>query len=197
VVTRTQQRLITWGLLALAAFALILGAIYQADTPAFDDTVAGGPVTPAPTSSTTTVSGGGVVGGGGAVGGGGPVGQTGTGTATGADAIEAFLPRSGQASACQEAVGVDLRPGWAATLEINGIPIPSDELNVTIDENGQRVPGERSASRALGQYTFGPEADCPNGQVLRPTGNVLRACIYRVEEGPATCVIKESRFDVL
>lgn len=187
MVTRTQQRLITWGVLTLAAFALVMGTLYQADAPTTDNAVVGGPATPVPTS--TAAVGGGVVGGGGAV------GQT--TTAAGADPIEAFLPRSGQASACQEAVGVDLRPGWAATLEINGIPIPTDELNVTIDENGQPVAGDRSASRALGQYTFGPEADCPNGQVLRPTGNVLRACIYRVEEGPASCVIKESTFDVL
>jgi hypothetical protein len=33
--------------------------------------------------------------------------------------------------------------------------------------------------------------------VLRPTNNVLRACIYRVEDGPANCVIEENSFDVL
>lgn len=189
MVTRTQQRLITWGLLALAALALIMGALYQADTPTADNEVVKGLADPTP--STTAATGGGAVGGGGAV-----AGQT-TTTAPGTDPVEAFLPRSGEASACQEAVGVDLRPGWAATLEINGIPIPNDQLNITTDENGQQVPGERSASRALGQYTFGPESDCPNGKVLRPTDNVLRACIYRVQEGPASCVIKESTFDVL
>ncbi|MDH4364625.1 MAG: hypothetical protein OEY70_11150, partial [Acidimicrobiia bacterium] len=141
-------------------------------------------------ATATTAAGGRVVDGGGAV------GQTAT-TAPSTNPVEAFLPRSGQASACQEPVGVDLKPGWAATIEINGIPIPDDQLNVTTDENGQQVPGDRSASRALGQYTFGPESDCPNGRVLRPTGNVLKACIFRVEEGPASCVIKESTFDVL
>lgn len=187
MVTRTQQRLITWGGLALAAFALVMGALYQADSPPPDNQVVNGRADPTP----TTAAGGGAVDGGGAV-----VGQP-TTTAPGTDPVEAFLPRSGEASACQEAVGVDLRPGWAATLEINGIPIPTDQLNVTTDENGQQVPGDRSASRALGQYTFGPESDCPNGRVLRPTNNLLRACIYRVEEGPASCVIKESTFDVL
>ncbi|MEZ5412581.1 MAG: hypothetical protein R2761_31390 [Acidimicrobiales bacterium] len=184
--TRTQQRLVTWGLLSLAAVALILGAIYQADSPTPDNPVAGALAD----ATATTAAGSGVVGGGGAV------DQVST-TAAVTDPVEAFLPRSGQASACQEAVGVDLRPGWAARLEINGIPIPDDQLNVTTDENGQQVPGDRSASRALGQYTFGPESNCPNGQVLRPTGNVLKACIYRVEEGPASCVVKESTFDVL
>ncbi len=187
MVTRTQQRLITWGVLTLAALALVLGALYQADSPTPDNAAVVGAADPTPTSAA----------GGGAVGVGGVVGGQPTTTAPGTDPVEAFLPNSGEASACQEAVGVDLRPGWAATLEINGIPIPTDQLNVTVDENGQKVPGERSASRALGRYTFGPEADCPNGQVLRPTGNVLRACIYRVDEGPASCVIKESAFDVL
>lgn len=186
MVTRTQQRLVTWGVLAFAAFALVMGALYQADTPTPDNDVVKGLADP----TATTAAGGGAVGAGGAV------GQT-TTTAPGTDPVEAFLPGSGEASACREAVGVDLRPGWAATLEINGIPIPNEELNVTTDENGQQVPGDRSASRALGQYTFGPETDCPNGRVLRPTGNVLKACVYRVEEGPASCVIKESTFDVL
>ncbi len=184
--TRTQQRLVTGGGLAFAAFALILGAMYQADSPTPDNPVVGGLADP----TATTAAGGGAVDVGGAV------GQSAT-TASDIDPVEAFLPRSGEASACQEAVGVDLRPGWAATLEINGIPIPNEQLNVTVDENGQPVSGDRSATRALGQYTFGPESDCPNGQVLRPTGNRLKACIYRVEEGPAACVIKESTFDVL
>ncbi|MDH4076022.1 MAG: hypothetical protein OEW29_08800, partial [Acidimicrobiia bacterium] len=176
----------TWGVLTFAALALILGAIYQADSPTPDNPVVGALAD----ATATTAAGGRVVDGGGAV------GQTAT-TAPSTNPVEAFLPRSGQASACQEPVGVDLKPGWAATIEINGIPIPDDQLNVTTDENGQQVPGDRSASRALGQYTFGPESDCPNGRVLRPTGNVLKACIFRVEEGPASCVIKESTFDVL
>ena len=176
VVTRTQQRLITWGGLGLAALALVLGALYQADSPTPDNNVARDV---ANAGLSTTVPG-----------------QT-TTTAPGSDPVEAFLPLSGEASACREAVGVDLRPGYAAILTINGIPIPPDEMNVTVDENGQAVPGDRSASRALGQYTFGPEPECPNGQVLRPTGNLLRACVYRVEDGPATCVPKETTFDVL
>ena len=110
--------------------------------------------------------------------------------------IERFLPSSGQASACREPVGVDLVPGYAATLSINGIAIAPDEMNVILDGDGS-ISDEVTASRSIGQYTFGPEEDCPNGRVLRPTDNVLRACVYRLEEGPSSCVVSESVFDVL
>lgn len=90
--------------------------------------------------------------------------------------IEGWLPRSGIGSTCSEAVGVDLIPGFGAELTINGRAIPESDMN-----------SSDSASRSLGQYTFGPEEDCPNGTVLRPQGNRVEACVYRLDEGPGSC----------
>lgn len=113
-----------------------------------------------------------------------------------ASPIEAFLPRSGQASACREPVGVDLRVGYGATLTINGVAVAPEEMNVVLDDEGNPTD-EQTASRSLGQYTFGPEEDCPNGRILRATDNVLQACVYRLEDGPDNCAPSENRFDVL
>lgn len=117
-------------------------------------------------------------------------------TATPVSPIEGFLPRSGEASACREPVGVDLIPGYAATLTINGVVIPPEQMNVVTNEDGE-ITEELTASRTLFVYTFGPEPDCPNGEILRATNNVMRACIYRLEDGPANCRISEVTFDVL
>ncbi len=112
------------------------------------------------------------------------------------DPVEGFLPKGGEASACSEPVGVTLAPGYAATLTINGIQIPPDQMNVKLDANGQPTK-EVTASRSLGQYTFGPEPNCPRGKVLRPTQNVVQACVYRIEDGPTNCVVAEHTFDAL
>jgi hypothetical protein len=166
---------VTAGGLVLALFALVLAAIYQDDSPVEDVNVVGAETTlsvdPADPGQSTTDTG--------------PT-----------DPIEGFLPRGGEASACLEPVGVDLAPGYAATLTINGIVIADSEMNVELDEDGEPT-GDITASRSLGQYTFGPEENCPNARVLRPTNNLLQACVYLVTEGPETCDIAEMTFDVL
>jgi hypothetical protein len=178
VISRNRQLVVSLAVVALAGAALGLGIAYQGERLPDDDSPAGD----APAGDTTTAL---------------PEGVGGVTSTTGpTDPIEVFLPRSGQASACREPVGVDLLPGYAATLTINGIEIAPEEMNVALDEGG--VPTrELTASRSIGRYTYGPEEGCPNGRVLRPTDNVLQACVYRVEEGPDSCVIAESTFDVL
>lgn len=101
--------------------------------------------------------------------------------------IEAWLPKSGEGSTCSEAVGVDLIPGYGAVLTINGVTLTEDQTNDRL-----------SAGGSLGQVTYGPEEDCPNGQLLRPQGNVVEACVYRLVEGPENCRIYPSfTFDAL
>lgn len=90
--------------------------------------------------------------------------------------IEGFLPRSGIGSTCSEPVGVDLVPGYGAVLTINGQLLTEGQLN-----------SPQSAGGSLGQVTYGPEEDCPNGALLRPQGNTVEACVYRLAEGPANC----------
>lgn len=97
--------------------------------------------------------------------------------------VEGWLPEAGNGTACSERVGVDLIPGYAATLEINGVQIPAEEMNNYIDEKG----GSQDAGASIGEYTWGPEQDCPHGTILRPTQNKVIACIYRVEEGIESC----------
>ncbi len=101
--------------------------------------------------------------------------------------VEGWFPQTGVGSTCTEAVGVDLIPGYAALLVINGEPIPDTELNIYT--NPEAPPGERelTASGALGRYTWGPEEGCPNGRLLRPEGNSVMACVYRVDQGPNGC----------
>ena len=101
--------------------------------------------------------------------------------------IEGWFPKSGEGSTCSEPVGVDLVSGYAANLIINGETLTPEQLNDT-----------QSAGRTLDQYTYGPEADCPNGALLRPQNNVVQACVYRVIDGPETCELTQAfTFDAL
>lgn len=109
--------------------------------------------------------------------------------------IEGWFPQSGAGSGCREPVGVDLIGGYGAILTINGVTIAPEEMNVVLDENGE--PTEQiSASRSLGHYTFGPEVNCPNDDVLRATDNLIQACVYQLVEGPDACVMAEFTFDL-
>jgi hypothetical protein len=105
--------------------------------------------------------------------------------------IERWFPQAGEGSACSEPVGVDLIPGYSALLTINGIPIAPEDTNqfVTIDNDGDGTTDATaiSAGASQGQVTWGPEPDCPFGEILRPTSNRVTACIYRIEDGPENC----------
>jgi hypothetical protein len=111
--------------------------------------------------------------------------------------IEGFLPKSGEASACSEEIGVDLAPGFGAKLTINGTEIAPEEMNVNLDEEGN-ISDVVTASRSLGQYTFSPEDNCPNGSLLRPLDNVLEVCIYRLSDNTQACAVRRQNiFDAL
>jgi hypothetical protein len=43
--------------------------------------------------------------------------------------IERLIPARGSEILAQEAIGVDLRPGWTGVLVVNGIEIPEDQLD--------------------------------------------------------------------
>lgn len=112
-------------------------------------------------------------------------------------AIEGFLPRSGEASACREEVGVDLAPGFGARLTINGIDIAPEEMNVNLDGDGN-ISDVITASRSLGHYTFSPTDACPNGRFLRPVDNRLEVCVFRLSDATGACAFRaENIFDAL
>ncbi|MEM7337338.1 MAG: hypothetical protein AAF467_01755 [Actinomycetota bacterium] len=173
MVTRTRQRFITISLLVLAGIAMTFAIAYQGERLPDGPSVVGNVNNAAnggvPTADTVVVTG----------------------------PIEGFLPRSGEGTACREPVGVDLAPGFGATLTINGIAIAPEEMNVNLDPEGNPT-GVVTASRSLDQYTFGPEPNCPDGRVIRATDNLVQACIYRLEDGPGTCTLNtEFTFDAL
>ncbi len=116
------------------------------------------------------------------------------GTPLNVNPIEGWFPRSGIGSTCSEPVGVDLIPGYSAILTINGVEIADVDTNVYVDIENRVI----SAGGSQGHVTWGPEESCPNGTILRPQGNVVEACVYRVEEGPGSCRVGESfSFDAL
>lgn len=181
----TVQRLIMGAMVGVAVLALVLGALYQEDDRLDGPTVVGGDA-----SAPVTTAGSGAAAGDGAAAGGAD------GVSAGGP-IEGFLPTSGEASACREAVGVDLIPGYGAILTINGIEIPPESMNVNLDEDGE-ITNEITASRSIGHYTFKPDDDCPNGAYLRPTNNLLEVCVYRLSDETQRCVRQEQRvFDAI
>ena len=182
VVSKRTQRLVTIGLIVAAALILSMDLLIPGDddsdpSPAI---IVGDP-------GTSAADGGGATGG--AATGGGDAPAT-------SSPIEGFLPRSGEGSACREPVGVDLIPGYAATLTINGIAIAPEQMNVITNAEGE-ISNEQTASRTLSQFTFGPEENCPNGEIIRATNNQVQVCVYRLEDGPANCSLTSFSFDVL
>ena len=45
------------------------------------------------------------------------------------EAVELLIPQPNAVVLKQNEVGVDLKPGWLATLAINGVRIPEDQVN--------------------------------------------------------------------
>jgi hypothetical protein len=188
--SRGVQRLIMGAMVAVAVLAIVVGALYQEQ-----DRLGGGPVVVGGDASAPVTTSGGSAGAGSP--------DDGQESADGGDGdtsggpIEGYLPRSGEASACREEVGVDLIPGYGAELTINGIEIAPEAMNVNLDASGN-ITNEITASRSLGHYTFRPEDNCPNGTYLRPVGNVLEVCVYRLSDPSRRCVRQEQRtFDAL
>ncbi|MEM9561989.1 MAG: hypothetical protein AAGA93_05195 [Actinomycetota bacterium] len=180
---QTRQRFAMGAMVLAALLAITIGAVYQDDDRLDDVSVVGGDAQ-APVSTTPG-------------GGGGAAVAPGDAAAPAGGPIEAFLPRSGEASACSEAVGVDLIPGYGAELTINGIEIAAEQMNVNLDEDGE-ITDVITASRSLGQYTFQPDDNCPNGSLLRPVDNVLEVCVFRLSDPTRRCTVQlENVFDAL
>ncbi|MGH1493066.1 MAG: hypothetical protein ACRBK7_27335 [Acidimicrobiales bacterium] len=176
MISQTNQRLAMTAMVAVAFLAIVLGAIYQDDNKLDEPRVIGG-------NTSAPAAGGGAA----------PAADV----AVTAGPIEGFLPKSGEASACSETIGVDLTSGYGAKLTINGIEIAPEQMNVNLDETGA-ISNVITASRSLGQYTFEPDDACPNGSLLRPVDNRLDVCVYRLSDSTERCVVRrEHIFDAL
>ncbi len=169
-VTSLRQRLVIGTAILVAFGALIVAGVYSGDTSPSAPVLSGGPAD-----------------------GGGDRGSD-VAAPLNINPVEGWFPASGEGSGCSEPVGVDLIPGYSAILTINGVTIPDDETNVYISNvDGSANPNLADGARVLsaggsqGHVTWGPEPNCPFGSVLRPTANEVIACIYRLEDGPASC----------
>ena len=185
MISQTRQRFAMGAMVIAAILALAVGAVYQDDDRLDEARVVGAGSS---SDSGSSASGAGAAGADGSE----------TDAAPVADGpVEGFLPRSGEASACREEVGVDLIPGYGAELTINGIVIPPEAMNVNLDETGA-ITDVITASRSLGHYTFKPDDECPNGTYLRPVDNVLQICVFRLSDVEQRCVRQVERiFDAL
>ena len=180
MISQTRQRFAIAGMLAVALLALILAAAYQDDDKLDEPRIVG-------TDPATSAAAGGQAAE--------PAPSPTSPSDSAAGAIEGFLPRSGEGSACREEIGVDLAPGFGAKLTINGIVIPPEQMNVNLDENGE-ISDVVTASRSLGYYTFKPDDNCPNGTYIRPVDNVLEVCVFRLSDATQACTVRtENVFD--
>lgn len=74
----------------------------------------------------------------------------GSGSGTDGEFVERLLPPRDTQLVQQGTVGIDLAPGWEASLTIDGVAIPADELDVTSSLNlVEFTPGEGKAMDAL------------------------------------------------
>lgn len=178
MISQTRQRFAMGGMVTVALLSIVLAAIYQDDDKLNEANIVGG------NPATTIASDG------------DGQGQTANAPATGGP-IEGFLPKSGEASACRERIGVDLADGFGAKLTINGIEIAPEDMNVNLDAEG-KISDVITASRSLGQYTFKPDDNCPNGSMLRAVDNVLEVCVYRLSDNTQSCAFRTTNvFDSL
>ena len=174
MISQTRQRFAMGGMVAVAILAIVVGAVYQDDNRLDEPRIVG-----AETSADSSQ----------------PAQDNAVTQAI--NPIEGFLPESGEASACSEPIGVDLGPGFGARLTINGVPIAPEDMNVNLTEAGE-VSNVVTATRSLGQYTFEADDNCPNGSLLRPVGNVLEVCVFRLSDTSQTCtLVRENIFDAL
>jgi hypothetical protein len=95
--------------------------------------------------------------------------------------IEQLIPAPGLKVLKQDAIGVDLAPGYEAKLALDGVPIPDYQLT--------RVP-------ALGTYTINPLVGSDFESL--PTGNRCATVTYwRTMDGPDRALTRTWCFTVL
>ncbi len=88
------------------------------------------------------------------------------------EAVERLVPAEGDEVIRQAELGIDLAPGYEGSLEVNGVPIPADELRTVAAQNELFfTPGE---GKSVEQLRAGP--------------NCATAIVWRSSQGrdPAT-----------
>jgi hypothetical protein len=71
-----------------------------------------------------------------------------------ADVVEELIPRTGDEVLRQAERGIDLAPGYEASLLVNGVEIPTDELRLVPEQN--QVFFTPAEGKAVEQLRAGP-----------------------------------------
>lgn len=96
-------------------------------------------------------------------------------------AIERLIPAPGLKVLRQDAVGVDLAPGYEGTLSFDGVPVPLDQLTI---------------APSLGQITLNPLVGTAFESL--PTGDHCASVTYwRTVDGPSSAITRSWCFTVL
>ncbi len=85
--------------------------------------------------------------------------------------VEALIPPEGSEILRQDAIGVDLRPGWTGTLVVNDQEIPQDQLDIDNLESLGQILYTAGDGKVIEQFDGGQ--------------NCATAVIWRVEESRA------------
>ncbi len=95
--------------------------------------------------------------------------------------IERLIPAPGLKVLKQDAIGVDLAPGYEASLALDGVPIPTAQLSIIAP---------------LGQYTLNPVVGSEYESL--PTGDHCATVTYwRIGDGPQQSTSRSWCFTVL
>jgi hypothetical protein len=106
---------------------------------------------------------------------------TGAGGAGAGAFVERLMPGRDTQVVQQGTVGIDLAPGWEGSLVIDGVAIPSEDVDVT-------------ESLGLVQFTPG------SGKIMRtlPVGNICaQATVFETSTGPRDSRLVSWCFDVI
>jgi hypothetical protein len=90
---------------------------------------------------------------------------------TDAGPVEQLIPPRGSEILRQEAVGVDLRPGWTGVLVINGVEIPEDQLDTDNAASLGQILYTAGSGKAIERFEAGE--------------NCITAVVWRVQESRA------------
>lgn len=114
------------------------------------------------------------------------------------DEIELVYPRDGDTILRQETISVDLLPGYTGLIEIDGIRLPTDEVETSQDvAPGDTVPSVLGAKFDPGtnRITYQPRPGAPIEQFEVGTHDIL-VIYWRLDQGPERAFSYRSTFKV-
>jgi hypothetical protein len=112
--------------------------------------------------------------------------------------IELVYPREGDTILRQETISIDLIPGYTGVIEIDGIRLPTDQVETSANvAPGDTVPDVLSAKFDPGtnRLTYQPRTGAPIEQFNVGTHDIL-VIYWRMDQGPERAYSYRSTFKV-